>query len=351
MTKLNKYLLATFDYELFLGKRSGLVNECLIEPTNKILSVLNPLNIQGIFFIDTAYLLQLEKHSQYTRVKNDLIALRTQLIQLVKDGHFIFPHIHPHWNSAIYNGQNNQWDLSDNHNYTISTLNEHEQELIFSDCISYLKDIVKEAGGIQIIDSYRAGGWSLQPFQVFKKHFIEHNIKNDFSVLPGVYHFSKAQTFDYSNCDKKTPYQFNDSVCEENNQGSFSEFPISITKLSKKELFRHKMTTKFHAKWKKDSSFGRGIGQAAELTDKQPKSPDGFQLSTFNEYLSMDFLSKAKLNNYLDFCINQEFVHFLSHPKLCTNHSIQTFKDLLTILTADFNVLSNYNEIKQHYIK
>ena len=351
MEKLNKYLLATFDYELFLGKRSGQATECLIEPTDKIIQILNQRKIQGVFFVDVTYLLQLQKHSQYTKAQIDLKAIRNQLIQLVKDGHFIFPHIHPHWSSAIYSEQNNQWNLSDNHYYTISSLNEHEQEVLFENCIFYLKEIIKEAGSNQIIDSYRAGGWSLQPFNVFKKHFLAHNIKNDFSVLPGVYQFSKAQSFDYSDCIKTTPYPFSNSVCNEEAQGLFSEFPISIIEHSKKSMYWHKMTTRYQAKWNKDSSFGRGIGQVAETIDKKPSSADGFQLNDSREYLSMDFLSKAKWNNYLDFSINQEFVHFLSHPKLCTNHSIHTFSNLLNILTADFNVVSNYNEIKQHFIK
>jgi len=349
LSKLNKYLLATFDYELFLGERSGLAAECLIEPTNKIASALNQHNLHGVFFVDVTYLLQLQKHAQYRNVKIDLNAIRNQLVQLTKDGHFLFPHIHPHWSSAMYNEETNQWNLKDNHHYTLSSLNEHEQELLFENCMNCLNEILEEAENKQFIDSYRAGGWSLQPFNVFKKHFIAHNIKNDFSVLPGVYQFSKAQSFDYSNCNRKTPYNFSDTVCHEEAEGLFTEFPISIIEHSKKDLFWHKMTTKYQAKWNKDTSFGRGIGQTAELLNRSPQSASGFQLNDSKEYLSIDFLSKGKLNNYLDYCANHEFVHFLSHPKLCTNHSILTFSNLLNILTADFNVVSNYNEIKQHF--
>ena len=35
-----KQLLVTFDYELFLGNRSGSVDECMITPTNKLVILL-----------------------------------------------------------------------------------------------------------------------------------------------------------------------------------------------------------------------------------------------------------------------------------------------------------------------
>ena len=47
-----KNILLTFDYELFLGHISGSVNDCLILPTNKILSILSDQNIKhSMFFV------------------------------------------------------------------------------------------------------------------------------------------------------------------------------------------------------------------------------------------------------------------------------------------------------------
>ena len=52
-------MLFTFDYELFLGSKSGSVKNCLINPTNKLLSVLEKYNHKSIFFIDFTYLTKL----------------------------------------------------------------------------------------------------------------------------------------------------------------------------------------------------------------------------------------------------------------------------------------------------
>ena len=52
---MKKNILLTFDYELFLGSRSGTVDNCLIIPTSKILEVLKRHGAKAVFFIDTSY--------------------------------------------------------------------------------------------------------------------------------------------------------------------------------------------------------------------------------------------------------------------------------------------------------
>ncbi|MBK7667512.1 MAG: hypothetical protein IPJ32_09355 [Sphingobacteriaceae bacterium] len=50
-------LLFTFDYELFLGKRSGTVENCILKPTDKILELFSKYKVtKAIFFVDTTYL-------------------------------------------------------------------------------------------------------------------------------------------------------------------------------------------------------------------------------------------------------------------------------------------------------
>ena len=71
--KIRKNILLTFDYELFLGKRSGSAQKCMIEPTNELLKILLKNNAKAIFFIDTTYLDQLERVSiNHQKAKKDL---------------------------------------------------------------------------------------------------------------------------------------------------------------------------------------------------------------------------------------------------------------------------------------
>ena len=50
-----KLLLFTFDYELFLGDKSGSVQDCLITPTDHLISLLNKYEFKAYFFVDTVY--------------------------------------------------------------------------------------------------------------------------------------------------------------------------------------------------------------------------------------------------------------------------------------------------------
>ena len=64
MNRNAKQILLTFDFELFLGSRSGTVDNCLIKPTQELMKVLVPNNLSAIFFVDTLYLHRLKKESE-----------------------------------------------------------------------------------------------------------------------------------------------------------------------------------------------------------------------------------------------------------------------------------------------
>ena len=92
------------------------------------------------------------------------------------------------------------------------------------------------ASVIYPIDSYRAGGFCLQPFIDFKPFFESNNIINDFSVLKDLKNNNERITYNYLNLPKKCIYKFNTDVIIEDVFGAFTEFTISSIK-HKKWLF------------------------------------------------------------------------------------------------------------------
>ena len=56
---MNIYI--TLDYELFFGPDSGTVENCIIEPTEQLLNIVDPLGVKFVCFVDSGYLLALEK--------------------------------------------------------------------------------------------------------------------------------------------------------------------------------------------------------------------------------------------------------------------------------------------------
>ena len=156
-----KAILFTFDYELFLGTNSttsGTVDDCLINPTNKILDLFNGYSIHNaIFFVDTLFLIKLEQVSKhYGQARRDLQKIYSQLGWIIDLNHYIFPHIHPHWIDAKYIPEINQWSFLDLSKYRFNQLNENEKELVFKKSISIINRIYKGAIPIDGI-GYRAG--------------------------------------------------------------------------------------------------------------------------------------------------------------------------------------------------
>jgi hypothetical protein len=308
MTK-QKNIILTFDYELFLGSRSGTVYNCLVKPTNKVLDVLNEHKFKSaIFFVDTSYLYLL-KNTSNINCKYDFDIICKQLLRIRNEGHYIFPHIHPHWLNAKYIESINQWDLSDSSKYSFSSLNQTERADIFENSIALLESIV----GKQDVLGYRAGGWCIQPFSDFKSHFLKHNIKYEFSVLPFYSCESEFQNFDFFKSPNYIKYQFENDVLVEDSFGDFSEYPISIIESNFLSRFINKIFIKFMYR-KGMVNFGDGLSlYSASIKEKR---------SIGQEMASLELLTVVNLYKYVKQFKNYKHLHLISHPKMLNSHNI-----------------------------
>ncbi len=78
-------ILLTFDYELFLGVNSGRINDCLIDPTQKVTAVMDRFGLKGIFFVDLLYLVRLkEELPKYPELQEDMDRVISQLRELAE---------------------------------------------------------------------------------------------------------------------------------------------------------------------------------------------------------------------------------------------------------------------------
>ena len=190
--KDKKKIIFSFDYELFLGRKSGTAEECLIAPTEKIHQILNSYEIKGIFFIDTAYLLFLKEVSlRDPLAERDLGLIFSQLRELVKGGHYIFPHLHPHWMDALYLPNTREWELNNLSKYRFHSLDFGQRQQLFNASVGIINEIASPVNSGYLINAYRAGGWSIEPFDDFRPFFDKFGIKYDFSVLPGLSELSE----------------------------------------------------------------------------------------------------------------------------------------------------------------
>ncbi len=341
MSKGARNVLFTFDYELFLGSKSGSVIDCLIKPTDRLLELFKKYTLQNaIFFVDTSYLYRL-KYIESSACRADLKLIEDQLIHIINNGHYVFPHIHPHWLDAIYIDKVNQWDLSNHSKYRFHNINEKEREVLFAESISILNKLIAKSNRKYDLNSYRAGGWSIQPFSDFKPYFIKYNMKNDFSVVKGFKNLSQAQYMDFINCPLKNIYNFDDEVNVEVSTGQFTEYTIST--ISRK--LTNKLSSLIWEKilWRIGSrSYGDGISMV--MTDQDHKNLKEFG-SFEKEFLAIELLHAFKLNAYKKFISDNHYTHFISHPKMLSEHNLSTFDRLLRYLTSNFTLQTDFSHI------
>lgn len=227
--KKNKRIILSYDYELFFGERSGTVLKSIIEPTNKLIEVMEQIGFRGNFFVDYLMFRELEKVKE-ERAQADLALLKEQIRNMVRRGHRVELHLHPHWIDAKYNGDGT-WNFDDFTHYSLSSLDEETIVSMFKEGTEYLNGLCREIEPDYKIVAFRAGGWAVQPFDKLKKGFEASGIKIDSSTSLGAYSTKENQGYDFRVMPEKEIYRFSDDVCKEDEKGQFVEVPISSVHL------------------------------------------------------------------------------------------------------------------------
>lgn len=339
-------VLLTFDYELFLGKKSGSVKNCILKPTSLILDVFRKNDLKkALFFVDTTYLKKLTE-ANGPKCKADLFLIKKQLIGILKDGHYIFPHLHPHWRDAVYDEKTNQWHLKSAEYYRLHTISETERDELFSFSVNLIKQLMKEAGVSYEIDSYRAGGWCLQPFSTLKPHFEKYGLVNDFSALRGFTMQGKNIFYDFSKIPLQNIYRFSDEVEKSDSKGRFKEFVISTLSISNWNRFLNRFLHKYM--WYTNRrSFGDGFsavdGEASVIRKIQ-----NFDWETINrkEMVSVELMTFFTEDAYRNYLKENDFMHFISHPKMMSRHTVYTFNKFLKHAKSKYELNTDFRKIK-----
>lgn len=315
---MNIYL--TLDYELFFGEKSGDLDSCIIRPTNELIRIADKYQIKLTFFVDVGYLIQLKNYrDQFPALKNDYKKVTSQIKILVNSGHAIALHIHPHWENAVY--QNNKW-LFNNTRYKLTDFSKEE---IFDIVNRYKKELESVSG--QKIKIYRAGGWSIQPFKNIGKALSDNNVLIDSTVYPNGFYQSDHQSFDFRGAPMhKTKWQFSEDPVMEDQNGIFTEIPISSIKVS--PLFFWKFAFTKILKQKKHQAYGNG--NAISMNKSQV-----FKLLLKPSYsvVSMDGYKAVLLNKALKKYekLEEEETNFvvIGHPKAFSKYSLKKLEGFI----------------------
>jgi hypothetical protein len=263
--------------------------------------------------------------------RKDYDAVVEQLRQIEKNGHYIFPHLHPHWYDAVYLKEENQWQMINYSRYRLHNLDKTEREKCFDDSVALLKDIL---GHTYKPIGYRAGGWSIQPFEDFAPLFQKHSVMHDFSVMPEVKQISAGQHYDFSDIKVSTPYKFSTDVTVPGN-GPYTEYPISMLSIQAIHIQINKVYLKY-LWWSGNRSHGDGQGIVTEATVSDNKK----------EMAAIELLNKVKLPLYLNYLKHNDYMQLISHPKMLSQHNIDVFNNFLKKISVTYNLNTDFLKLQ-----
>ncbi|WP_019613722.1 hypothetical protein [Psychromonas ossibalaenae] len=337
MAKKKVKLLISLDYELFFGNKSGSVEHSLIRPTQYLLNVVNKYDTKISLFVDAGFLIKLKQYSADFPILTDQYAsVKKQLKSLSEQGHDIQLHIHPHWQDSSYSSEG--W-LINTKRYRLHDFCPQEQDEIVT---SYKQEL--ESCTEQEIFAFRAGGWCLQPFEEIKQSLENNNIWLDSTLFTDGCCDDPSRSFNFKGMPDKAWWRFTDDPLTEQQDGYFTELPISAIKTS--PLFFWKLAFHKQLSSSKFSPFGDGKAiihdksyyiQRLSRTTCGPVSLDGCKAGQ---------LDKA-LNEHKNKADPHAVFNVMGHPKSLTPYSLEK----LNIFLKEHHELQSITYQDLHHLR
>lgn len=316
---MKRNAIITFDYEVFLGRNTGTVENSVLRPANAILEILKANSAKAIFFVDTTWLLFIKEH-----FPEDFNKVSGQLKEIVACGSSVELHLHPQWIDAYV--ENGAIVFNTLKHYSLQSLNKEQTETLFRNSVELLQGITGKQ-----ISCFRAGGWCIEPFKTLNPVFRQYGIKYEFSVVPGIFLTEgKEYDYDFRHAPRAAFYRFSDDTCKAVADGDFTEFPVSTYRNS--PLYR--VVNKTLLKLKKDKRFGDGVSAKESPLDKTLLKALKFTRGMLTLDKMSSFMFRYLLRTHFR---KTELIVAVSHPKIVSGQALLNLK----FITEKFNTFNS----------
>lgn len=340
-------LLLTFDHELPLGSLHTSFETALFEPTNKVLSTAEDMNVPVTLFTDVLCAIKFKEWSR----QDFFEPYQNQLHEVLKRGHDVQLHIHPHWLTTHYNGQN----YLPSRDFTLAGFASHPRhniDSIIKSGVTFLNDSCKKVDKTYQCIAYRGGGYNLFPHKDdIINSLLKYGILFDSSVCKGYYFKSSLSEVDY----RKTPSQPNwylETEIYAGNTDNPGIMEIPIAGIPKK-LFE--IPTKFKMKkyaGRAPDNFGSQIHENpySGLKNKLRLMLSSRMLNFDNYTYSSDYLIKILEHNINKYRAYDEIMLCaIGHPKSMSNYSFQLFREFIEKVREKFHDKVEFNTYRKLY--
>lgn len=324
----------SFDYELYFGASSGSANKCILEPTQQLLNMAEKHGIYLNFFVDSGYLLALEKYSKrYPSVAYEKQQVYKQLIQLSEAGHDCQLHIHPHWEDSYYDG--NGWKMN-TERYRL----DHFSDVQMQEIITSYFDITKEISGKAPI-AYRAGGWCLPPWEKVQQTFKKLGIWIDSTVYEKGFIDDGQIKFDFRKAPSTDQWMFEKNPVEPDPIGYFLELPISSVHLS--PIFFWNLYIKGRLNRSLHKTIGDGVSMAQPGAKKKVLTSSTQQALSCDGYYASLLLREYNRRSKLQ----DDTMVVIGHPKAQTVFSLQKLEEFIAAVKG-MCTFARYSDLQRN---
>ena len=278
-------------------------------------------------------------------LRSDYDMIVDQLSTIIESGHFIYPHIHPNWSYANYNEEIKQWNLNELSNYSFRLVSNNIKVELLEHSFAFIKKMQNKCNVNYEIDSFIAGGFCMQPFSDFKELFEKFGIKNDFSILKSFSMEVEKFYYNFENVSNRPIYYFDSEIEKSVTNGKFKKYSITYVNNSNSKKTISQILNRIFIFF---GNRAKGDGVSAEKTEESVIADASFNFSlkkNLKEMVSIDYLNQIKVKEYENYLKSNNFIHFISHPKMLSEHSLMNFSKYLHHLTNKYKVETDYRKM------
>ena len=299
-------IIHSFDYELFIGPKSGTFEDCIREPVKRIMSLFQKHNVSGEFFIDFGFLVYIRK------VNNTLFnEVVDHILSLVELGQSIQFHLHPNWLFGTIAGSGSVDFQVSQQNYYVDDMEYNEFIHILESCYEIYDTFFRHnCDEKNNMIAHRAGGWQSISNQRIKDIFAKFNLKVDSSVL--------SQETSVSNI-----WNFTENPENPFEKGKFLEIAPSIVQIPIYCAFLNKFHNFVEAK-----TF-TGVGSSSKYKKFSKKTIKTTRYLTTEHIHRIFFKKMLKIIGKEALCDENEVAVCTTHPKVFTTEAEKNLEVLL----------------------
>ena len=180
---MNKYkLYFTLDYEIH-GNGDGNPMELMVEPTYRLMTLLEKYNQRVTIMADVAEILCFKRYlSETGRDDYHVVEIEEQLRDAIRRGHDVQLHVHSSYFKAQY--KNGAFDQCIEE-YNMAALSIKRIDEMVGQCVTYLEYLLRPVKKDYKVWLFRAANWSMMPTENLYRVLVKHGITHDTSVYKG----------------------------------------------------------------------------------------------------------------------------------------------------------------------